>query len=1088
MLCDGPCFLFSGVLVVNVTWRGKTYVGTLLDCTKNDWAPPRFCDSPSSDIEMRTPKNRGKRGRAQTATPVNELTAPDLKVGNVKLRNGAKGRRGSSANGSTSFVAPASPIKPEPWPKRKTRGSENESQEDATANKNTKRSKLQKELDRKERQNSPAPTNADNVGPYSPALIECPEPNCSKKYKHINGLRYHQSHAHSNAFNPEDSDSNMSTATEPANLATDATIDGSIDESENANMTTSASTPVGVSGLDSYDELSSSPLKKPLTMTTPSFSGVKDKIVDGGTESDSMNGAKDLEPEPMEISSPNSGGSKSASTGKFNKSSDGDSSAKSNTTNSGVSNRPPILTVPVPYLSLSLQNRQYNPVVNVPRIDSTSSIRDQDSNAAKGPTPGAPSGNNNANAKPGAWTGNSSGTPGQTAGSHQSVCVPLNVPGNLLESSRKEREKSPSSSSSKKLKHKKKSKDKDRERDGSCDDKASSVKSYDSQHSGDGRSFEGNRSRNSGKVAPDESAMDSRDNVTEDKGDTARWSGNENRDDRQSPAYSDISDANESGPEMEINISSGKDVCSAAIGVVSKDSKKDSLPPVGSTGHQSAMSSYYPNFFSPYLDTAGPGSSGSKVASKKIVGTEDTNVDKGKSNKVNPLVVSGAVAGRSVSPSLGSVAAADDPRRSPKHDFHPSKFLPHQNFFPYPYANYHFDQPPYPVHGADERDKGTRETGVEPRLPKNRPEGNRKDDSMPTATIKCEPEENANDSSGPSSFLLHTDEKVVVKTEGGIDLSSEPKPHSHSLHSSSKMGKEGKRDDRMDRISSKQSGESKGENLRSSSGRSSTGSDRKSHSDDSKSRDRDKNEGVKPTMQTQGPPPPPTAGSYAYLPQSYLAGNPYLPYDPTHPLYRQMLVSSGAYPGAPYMHPSPLGRFPPTSTPLPEDLSRPNNPTVPGSNKALDMLQHHAAQYYGGGHKIHELQERALKSPNPANSQVPPIGIQRDRDLPPIAQNLSSTPSSPGGVSNISAAGSSGRSSVGSNAGGNIIIPKATDLSKDCKPGLPLSAGSSSDNSRTPPPTQHHVHSHTHHHTHVGIGYPIIPTVPPQYSPHYGGT
>lgn len=31
----------GGVLAVNVTWRGKTYVGTLIDCTKHDWAPPR---------------------------------------------------------------------------------------------------------------------------------------------------------------------------------------------------------------------------------------------------------------------------------------------------------------------------------------------------------------------------------------------------------------------------------------------------------------------------------------------------------------------------------------------------------------------------------------------------------------------------------------------------------------------------------------------------------------------------------------------------------------------------------------------------------------------------------------------------------------------------------------------------------------------------------------------------------------------------------------------------------------------------------------------------------------------------------------
>ena len=38
----------SGVLVVNVTWRGKTYVGTLLDATKQEWAAPRVeCESPA---------------------------------------------------------------------------------------------------------------------------------------------------------------------------------------------------------------------------------------------------------------------------------------------------------------------------------------------------------------------------------------------------------------------------------------------------------------------------------------------------------------------------------------------------------------------------------------------------------------------------------------------------------------------------------------------------------------------------------------------------------------------------------------------------------------------------------------------------------------------------------------------------------------------------------------------------------------------------------------------------------------------------------------------------------------------------------
>ncbi|TNN57498.1 Zinc finger protein 609 [Liparis tanakae] len=45
----------DGMLVVNVTWRNKTYVGTLLDCTRHDWAPPRYLEpgrgtSPLIDI------------------------------------------------------------------------------------------------------------------------------------------------------------------------------------------------------------------------------------------------------------------------------------------------------------------------------------------------------------------------------------------------------------------------------------------------------------------------------------------------------------------------------------------------------------------------------------------------------------------------------------------------------------------------------------------------------------------------------------------------------------------------------------------------------------------------------------------------------------------------------------------------------------------------------------------------------------------------------------------------------------------------------------------------------------------------------
>lgn len=41
----------------------------------------------------------------------------------------------------------------------------------------------------------------------SPVLLECPEQFCSKKYKHANGLRYHQSHAHGGGGGGGDDDS-----------------------------------------------------------------------------------------------------------------------------------------------------------------------------------------------------------------------------------------------------------------------------------------------------------------------------------------------------------------------------------------------------------------------------------------------------------------------------------------------------------------------------------------------------------------------------------------------------------------------------------------------------------------------------------------------------------------------------------------------------------------------------------------------------------------------------------------------------------------------------------------------------------------
>merc|ERR1719151_117525 len=53
------------------------------------------------------------------------------------------------------------------------------------------------------------------------------------------------------------------------------------------------------------------------------------------------------------------------------------------------------------------------------------------------------------------------------------------------------------------------------------------------------------------------------------------------------------------------------------------------------------------------------------------------------------------------------------------------------------------------------------------------------------------------------------------------------------------------------------------------------------------------------------------------------------------------------------------------ASPMPEDLSRMSAASA-STSKALELLQQHATQFYNSQHKIHELQERALKSPNSA--------------------------------------------------------------------------------------------------------------------------
>ncbi|XP_067270695.1 zinc finger protein 608 [Pseudorasbora parva] len=199
----------EGVLVVNVTWRKRTYVGTLLDCTKHDWAPPRFSESPMSDSEMPCARGRGKRMRL--GIPDQPATDPNLSKirGLTHKRRGVgignKGRRGSlnlSGCRAPGYYA-VEDIKSNPLICGKRKGKAPADLDlslvsEDIRNGNGKRIRAKSRSAPSTPQGKSDPVFLDQVC-ASPMLIDCPHPNCNKKYKHINGLRYHQSHAHLNS-------------------------------------------------------------------------------------------------------------------------------------------------------------------------------------------------------------------------------------------------------------------------------------------------------------------------------------------------------------------------------------------------------------------------------------------------------------------------------------------------------------------------------------------------------------------------------------------------------------------------------------------------------------------------------------------------------------------------------------------------------------------------------------------------------------------------------------------------------------------------------------------------------------------------
>lgn len=318
---------------------------------------------------------------------------------------------------------------------------------------------------------------------------------------------------------------------------------------------------------------------------------------------------------------------------------------------------------------------------------------------------------------------------------------------------------------------------------------------------------------------------------------------------------------------------------------------------------------------------------------------------------------------------------------------------------------------------------------------------------------------------------MYPDQRRPASTNPAISIKEEPTSITQSVPQQQTSHKDREKEkDRSDYVQSKSSKNSTQSNSQQL---------HKSSVKDIKTEDKEmlrvKQEGQKPTMETQGPPPPPT--SQYYIHPSYMSPGPF-GFDPAaHPLYRNMnMMVPSAYGPSPYH--LQMSRFH-----APEDLSRNPNP------KALDILQHHANQYYNP-HKIHELSERALKSPT-GNVKVVASSPNVTQHQPPPPQH-SSSPSA-----NVSA----GHSTIGASNTGSINLTHQSPVTMPSASGAPPKSSTASShpdkmniindmpagmikegpNSGRSPPPQRHVHTHHHTHVGVGLGYPI------GYPAAYGG-
>ncbi|XP_022913937.2 zinc finger protein 608 isoform X1 [Onthophagus taurus] len=992
----------GGVLVVNVTWRGKTYVGTLLDCTRHDWAPPRFCDSPTSDLDTRTPKGRGKRGRSAAATTAaaaaaaaatantpntdqtnNNYFTETRSSAHSKLRNGGgatgpgapKGRRGAAANGANpsataaTATAPSSPTpfappRVEPSNKRKSRSGEEDGV--PTGGKKSKTAANATVSTSSSNSSSSSTTscssNALNSSPPpSPVLLECPEPNCSKKYKHINGLKYHQSHAHGSADDEDTKDvTSMSENDESSNIEapSPATPVKSPDKSQDSPATPQKKEdlPLILRSLDATSQ-PDTPRSTPPSPATPQ--SIQDMTNSVGSpsvplaEAASNGVAKNVVAKPSVL----------RYTEEFPVSNIFPGNKSQPVSGNNLTTPSPLATVrPVNVSSISSEPQQ---VQQHPQEVPPPQQQPQ-------PQPPPPQQQQTF----GGQLQQQQQMPSQTFTQPPTLMIPSQNQPQIQSLPSPHPPQSPKTTATNLTPFK--------------------VKPTSALMPEDKKTVKQPLPPNFNKKKSRKSPASSPDPPQTNEAPVFGMENQSGRDEVQSPAYSDISD--DGAP------------------VIENDDKSKGNDKKADSGQQMQ---HMPSYVYPFYGQAPYLVSSVQENKNKEPEKQQQTIEKQPIEKDNPK---------------------KDNTNNPEYQ---QKVL-QQHYYPYGYMpSYPYNMETSYVPSIND-DKMKEERGKDNPSPIDQQQTVKQNAPIPNpiqvpnpGKVKTEPnvvkDKHQNDNhqilkesiemKNQMSYNVYSRQQVHAQREDDVrrfyayqEQRRKEQQHQHQQQQQAQQAQQQQQQQQNEKNLSQNKVPSQSPNLK-----------HKEKQDDKKEKDV-KQEGVKPTMETQGPPPPPT--SQYYIHPSYMQSPHYgpLPFDPNH-VYRGIMVP-GPYGSNPYLHHPQLSRY------APEDLSRPPPPT-----KALDMLQHHA-QYYSP-HKIHELQERAIKSPTPKTSVA---------SSSPSANNPTVNSQQMSGVQQQQVVSSSQASTVASGGGKQV-----TGDGKE---------------SRSPPP-QRHVH--THHHTHVGLGYPMYP-------------